>query len=185
MINLYPLAIYAAGPDHYQVLFKRSLEEVKYNFHMGGTLGRGIQKTDREFFFDTEDDPAAAFINQSILNFDEAIQEGISLGENTNGIKPVSIKFDRKAGTETYVYEVCLLHNSQERTEEISLNYESGDHLLITWKYGSAKVRPNDLGDLVFLGDDPVASKLIRAVMLFDASRYYRLDPSAKILRDC
>jgi len=47
------------------------------------------------------------------------------------------------------------------------------------------KVRPNDLGDLVFPGDDPVASKLIRAVMLFDASRYYRLDPSAKILRDC
>lgn len=183
MINLYPLAIYSIAPDHYQVLFKRVSGEVRYNFYMGGSPGRGIQKTDREFFFDTEADPSAAFISQSILNFDEAIQEGLLLNEGIKVAKPISIEFLRKEDTECFVYRVNLMHLDEKLSEEINLDYEKGDNLLITWSYGSVSASCNDIGDLVLPAGELAARKLIKAVMFFDLSRYYRLDAKAKIWR--
>lgn len=77
-----------------------------------------------------------------------------------------------------------MMDNEKKLSEEISLNYESGDNLHITWKYGSVKVGSNDIGDLVFLSDVPFANKLLKAVMLLDESRYYKLDSSTKVMRE-
>ena len=96
MLKIQPLGIFTDSTDHYRVRFEGKNGVLEYTFSVVWTGDVGVLNCDqREFFFDTHDDPAAKLLLKVIDIFDEERRAKV--------LKPFSVMVDGQGPAEKYI----------------------------------------------------------------------------------
>ncbi len=88
MLRIQPQSIILVSPNHYSVRFQKADAHLDYTFSVEWTGAIGVLNCDqREFFFDTHDDPATKLLLKAIDLFDESERNNTS----TQVLKSLSV----------------------------------------------------------------------------------------------
>jgi hypothetical protein len=119
MLKMQPLGIFTDSTDHYRVRFEGKNGVLEYTFSVVWTGDVGVLNCDqREFFFDTHDDPAAKLLLKAIDMFDEA--------RRCKALNPFSVMVDGQGPAEKYT---VVYQNETGEKSEGSFSVDSSNGL--------------------------------------------------------
>jgi len=128
MRRIQPESITFDSPDHYSVRFKKADSLVDYTFSIERTGELGVLNCDqREFFFETHDDPATKSLLKAIDLFSEFRQRdgGISVLKSISAVSGSQNSYGVVAKTNNENVEFVFAVEGQNLPTLLSANYAS------------------------------------------------------------
>lgn len=128
MRRIQPQSIICESPDHYSVLFKKTDTLVDYTFSIERSGEIGVLNCDqREFFFETHDDPATSSLLKAIDLFGEFRQRdsGTSVLKSISAISGSQNSYDVVVQTKDGDVEFIFAVEDQDLPTLVSANYVS------------------------------------------------------------
>lgn len=154
MLRMQPQCIIAESDNHYRVRFDTTNGPVDYTFSITWSDEIGIINCDqREFYFNTYDDPATKLVLNAIDLFDDA--------RRCHNLESISISAVKSGPGETR--EKFVIHTKDAEEVTVSIGPLHGDQLMV-----------NDHSNIKIASPELTASdKLIKAILAFSQARNF------------
>jgi len=160
MLRIQPQSIITDSTDHYRLRCEGKNGHLEYTFSITWTGEVGVLNCDqREFYFDTHDDPATKLLLNAIDMFDEARRSG--------SIKPLCLMADHpRPGEQDNRYKVRFLTDTGEAEGTATIQDVDMEDQSIPLLVGDSKF-------LEFSDGDPAADHLRSSIFALHKARHF------------